>query len=283
VILAIFEEAPSLKLGVRKGEDPMVRALTTTSVALLLLFAALPARAADPDGAFGDRGEFIISADRLMGLLDYTSTKLTEQDNSSGSVNYTSFSLLQNPTGTALSLGGAGAPAIIAPYNVPRLSFDYTVVPHVTVGGSFVVFYTPGASTTETGTNGVSVTADTTKVSLFGIAPRVGYILNIGRLFSFWPRGGISVYSLHTSTPENVGQQQVTSSSTANELMVNIEPMFVFTPVSHFGVTAGPVFDLPIVGAVKNTETTNGVSVSQPGEGMTLFHFGISIGILGYI
>src|ERR1700722_19031371 len=170
----------------------MVRALTTTSAALLLLFATLPARAADSDAQFGERGEFIISADRLMGLFDYTSTKLTLQDNSSASANYSSFALLQNPMGTTLNAGvGTGGTADIAPYNVPRLSFDYTVIPHLTVGGSFVVFYTPGASTTATASNGVSVTQDTTKTSLFGIAPRVGYILNFSRLFSFWPRAGV--------------------------------------------------------------------------------------------
>jgi hypothetical protein len=255
----------------------MVRALTMTGLSLGVLLAVLPARAAD-DAAFGDKGQIILSADRVMGLFDYTSTKFTDQAGNTDSVNYTSFALLQNPSGVIYGSGGGNVP-IVAPYNVPRLSIEGTPMPHLTVGGSLVVFFTPGASETAK-SGGVSVSTDLTNVTLFGIAPRFGYILGLNRWLSIWPRGGFSFYSTHLSTPHIGPGMNGSDSSTYNELMINLEPMVVLTPAPHMGITAGPVVDIPLVGAVKNSSTEGGVTVSQPGFDMTLFHFGVEIGLV---
>ena len=106
----------------------MIRALTTVGLLGAFLLAASPARADDAAQAFGDKGEIIVSADRVMGLFDYTSFKTSSTTmgvTSSTSVNFTSIALLQNPSSSVLDV----------PANTPRLSFDYTVVPHLTLGG----------------------------------------------------------------------------------------------------------------------------------------------------
>jgi hypothetical protein len=270
----------------------MIRALTTMGLLLLLVFSAMPAHADDAVPAFGDKGQIILSADRLMGFFDYTSTKVKDPTGQqSDSINYASFSLLQNPLGAAYAAnpGSASGVAVIAPYNAPRLSFDYTVIPHVTVGGSFVVFFTPGANETEkscaSGMGCVTASSGTTSATLFGFAPRGGYILGINRLLSIWPRGGVSIYSLHLSTPLNGGTGTGPSgntSSTYTQFMVNLEPMVVLTPATHVGITAGPVVDIPVVGGVKTTTTTGGVSSTPPGDGLTLFHIGVEVGLLAW-
>src|SRR5580698_7060659 len=53
----------------------MVRWLTTTALSAMFLTLSAPAWA--DDAAFGDKGEFILSADRLMGLVGFTSTKFS--------------------------------------------------------------------------------------------------------------------------------------------------------------------------------------------------------------
>jgi hypothetical protein len=266
----------------------MIRALTTVGLLMLLLFAATPARA-DDAAAFGDKGQILVSADRVMGLFDYTSTKLSDNMGNTGSTNYASFALLQNPAGGSIA-GNAATPsgvALVAPYNVPRLSFDYTVIPHVTIGGSLVLFFTPGANQTQKscppGTGCVTVTQGATSETYYGIAPRGGYIIGLNKFLSFWPRVGVSFYSVHVSTPTNTpGMTPSSDASTYSQFMINLEPVVVFTPASHVGITAGPMVDIPVVGGVHLTSESGGVTTSPSGYGLTLFHIGVELGLLAW-
>ena len=238
----------------------MIRMTSRLSWGLGVLLLAGWARA-QTKGDFGDRGQIILSVDRLMPLLSYEDVKAS-QNGTDASVAVTSISLVGH--GKTLTF-----------YNDPRLSFDYTVVPRLTIGGSVYVF-TQAANSTTVDTNGMSASADNPRVTLWGIAPRVGYIVPIGSKFAFWPRGGFSFNDAsHTSV--QVGNTQINSGS-ATQFAFDLEPTFVFTPFAHVGVTAGGALDIPIAGSV-DVPQGNNLSTSVD---VAEFHIGLHMGLLVY-
>ena len=147
---------------------------------------------AEAKGAFGQQGEFILSADRLVPLFSFVDIS-QEQTGPLGpgvskvnqTTQFTSLSLLQG--------GVPGTQAEAAFFAFPRIGFDYVVASNITIGGD-ILFYTTlgGHSSTETDfTNGTTTTTTVSAPSTlaFGIAPRGGYILPLSDLFSLWLRG----------------------------------------------------------------------------------------------
>ena len=232
------------------------------------LVASLAATAAAEPATseLGQRGHFILGADRLVPLFAYT--KATEDTNG--------FSA--STTVTSISLLSYGVPSDIA-YTIPRIALDYTVIDNLTIGGAFMAFFTTGNSTTTTTTIGgvtMSNTNDNAKATAWGITPRVGYVVGLGPKLTFWPRGGFSYYSETVTNPPN-GR----GNSTANgfhQTAIDLEANFVFTPVPHFGIEFGPVADIPIGGATDMTNmggTTTSIDASQ-------LHVGVTAGLVGW-
>jgi hypothetical protein len=253
----------------------MLRALLTIGALLLLLLTPLPAGAQGRAGAaFGDQGQAIVSVDRLMPLFAYESYK--QGFFGGGGTNnqtVTSISLVGHGV-SAYSYGGVELGALF--YNIPRFAFDYTVWQHLTVGGSVWAYFQLGNSTTHT-ENGVSVTNDNGKVTFWGIAPRVGWILQLSDVFSFWPRGGVSFNDAGvTFPPANPGLPS--GGGTVTQWAIDLEPMFVITPVPHAGFTVGPAVDIPFAGSL-STSNAAGTTVSVDS---TQFHFGITAGLLAW-
>ncbi len=240
----------------------MLRRLTTFGVLAAALVAArtASAQAAAPAGAFGDEHQAILSVDRLMPLFAYENQKQTNDDRSTDSHTVTSMSFVTH--GIAYNTF----------YNIPRFAFDYTVWSHLTVGGSIFVSFQLGNSTTHTDPNGVSVTNDNSKITYWGLAPRVGYILQLSDLFAFWPRGGFSFNDASTSIPVRNGPSE---SATLTQWALDLEPIFVITPVQHVGFTIGGAIDIPFAGSI--SATTGGTTVSLD---QSQFHFGITGGML---
>jgi len=140
-----------------------------------------------------------------------------------------------------------------------------------------------GASVTDA-QGGGSVSTDQGKATYFVLAPRVGYILPLTDMISFWPRGGISFNLVHVGFPDEVRNNVTTSSSLNTTLWaIDLEPIFVLSPVEHFGIYAGPVIDIPLTGNQKQSAT-----VTPPGQTTEInrdyssFHFGITAGLLGW-
>src|SRR5580700_2502601 len=130
---------------------------------------------------FGDKGEFIFSADRLLPVLGYSHisqdqtgtppngvTKVTDSESSSS----LGFFWGGSP-GFATAIGG-NETTLPNVYTVPRLGFDYTILPNVTVGGDVVLFFTLGGSQSqETDNNGGGKTTTSVsepKSTIFGLA-----------------------------------------------------------------------------------------------------------------
>jgi hypothetical protein len=244
----------------------MRRVLFTISAATALV---LPARSAAAQERLGEKGQLIISVDRLVPLFSYTSTKLNNPNGSSTTDSLSRFSLLSS------GFGGSGFDTFNI-HNVPRVSFDYTVTHGLTLGGSIIVFFSGGGTHTATDRNGVSRSVDANGYTLFGVAPRVGYILRLGRSnFYFWPRGGVSFYSLNVKTHNPNGS---TNSDTYSDWAIDIEAMFAFSPVAHVAFTLGPTADVPFTGSHSSTpagEPTTSTDFSQ-------LQIGGHLGLLAY-
>ena len=116
-------------------------------------------------------------------------------------------------------------------YNLPRLAFDWLPIQNLTLGGA-VWLYADLSATESTSTGGTSKSTDQPKVTYWGIAPRVGYVIPMGDKLSFWPRAGIEYHDVSTS---NVGA----GSGSVTQFAIDVEAMLVISPWNHFGFTVG--------------------------------------------
>jgi hypothetical protein len=261
----------------------MIRSLIVIAASSLVVATASSASAQEAKG-FGQKGSFIISADRLVPLFAYSNNKVTDNTQNpaaSDSTTTTSFALLPNFNGGLLGNGNNNLTGNF--YNVPRVGFDYAVIDRLTLGGSIAFAVQTGSSETQSQGAG-SVTNDAAKATYFAIAPRIGYALPLSDLFVFWPRAGFSFNLLHISNPDRVNGNPgiVTSSSTnATQWALSLEPLFAITPVQHFGFFVGPVVDIPLAGTAKTDTTRNGQTTTTSFD-LAEFHFGVTAGLLGW-
>jgi hypothetical protein len=237
---------------------------------------------------FGERGQFVFSADRLVPVLSFTGNKITNNNgnpNVSVSTSGSAISLLWGNNSVVSGGGGGLTDAGNSTfYTTPRVGFDYVFLPNWTIGGDLFVFFTLGGSTT-TQTGNVSATVDNPSGNAFGIAPRVGYVFGINNIFSFWLRGGISFNHAGTSTPSNVCNNQSDTTS-VSVFGLDIDPQFVIAPSSHFAFTAGPAIDIGFAGSASsstpggnpnNCNTTTTVS-----DGYSSYNVGLTGGLMGW-
>jgi hypothetical protein len=261
----------------------MMRPLATFGVLLGTLLTASLAKA-DAKGAFGQQGEFIVSADRLVPVFSFVSVSQTLPGPPAPGLN--KVVTTNSQTAFSLLLGGTpGAPPEATFFTFPRLGLDYVVVPRITIGGD-LLFYTTlgGNSTTETDfTNGSSstVTVSAPSTLVFGVAPRGGYILPFNDLFSLWLRGGFSFYVASTKTQNGGGITTVTTTNDTNQFALDLDPQIVITPLPHVGITAGLTTDIPLAGGHSVTlETPNRSTTDSAGS--SIFYFGAELGLLGW-
>jgi hypothetical protein len=110
-----------------------------------------------------------------------------------------------------------------SPFDVPRLSFDYLVIDHLSVGGSLGYFSINGDG-------------DDDDSSGFLLNPRVGYAYAFGRVVGIWPRGGFTYHSGEVGPADESG------------FALSLECPFTFSPTSHFAFHVGPTFDIDMFG-----------------------------------
>lgn len=257
----------------------MIRRLTAVAATIGVLLAAsfVHAQPAAP-GGFGQQGQFILGADRLVPLFGYNSVKTgrpSDGNVTSDSTNtQTSFSLLW----------GSDFPDLTF-YGVPRFGFDYVVAPNITVGGNLVLFATLGGSTTQHQQfkNGQTTdkSTDNPSVFLWGLAPRAGYILPMSDMLSLWLRGGPAYYHVSFKTTTSAGNTTITDTNSLSQFALALEPLAVFTPTPHFGITGGPTIDIPVSGSATQ-ETSGGGQTSSTSNDYSQFHIGLSVGMIGW-
>jgi opacity protein-like surface antigen len=246
--------------------------IRTTMVSAVLAVLALSnsARAEEGQGSrrFGSRG-FIVSADRLIPLTSYESFKATQSDGSSETKSDLSLGLLSNAPYTAFGTF----------YNLPRLAFDWIPVRNLTLGGALWAYTQLTATDSTSPGHGSSTSQDQPKVTYWGIAPRIGYVVPLGDALSLWPRAGVEYHNVSSSSVNGDVSPSVTQFS------LEAEVMLVVSPWNHFGFTVGPTIDVPVSGkstsaAATGTGTT-GTAVATSFDS-AMFQIGFSAGMLGH-
>lgn len=276
----------------------MKRTLTAVG-ASLVAFTAAPAAMAQAKGEFGQQGQFIIGADRLLSFLGYSHYSYdlpTGFNQTKNNVSFSEWSMSffygSNPTTSNVAVfggPGGGAGATLGAYGtnlaftVPRVGLDYVVVPNVTVGGDVILYFTLGGNTsTEQDSQGGTVTTTSDGnpgITLFGIAPRGGYILGLNDMFSLWLRGGFSFYTWTAKQTINNGNTTLTAGQ--NQFALDLEPQIVLTAIPHVGFTAGVTMDIPLVGQWSDSTENNGTTRSDSG-GASILYLGLTMGMLAY-
>ncbi|HEY1697152.1 MAG TPA: hypothetical protein VGG39_33560 [Polyangiaceae bacterium] len=275
----------------------MMRRLSAVAAGLAVLSVASVASAQRAAGSFGDQGQFILSADRLFPLLGYSHASETEPNPPAGaskatdSESYSNLGFFYGSTPAFTdrpTVNGAGA---IVPggiqvtnfYTVPRVGFDYTIIPNLTIGGDLILFFTLGGTTSHEVDNNAGGTQTTTASEptnlTFGIAPRVGYILHFSELFSLWLRGGLSFYTETWKQSSTVANQAASFSANYDQLALDLEPQLVITPIQHVGFTAALDADIPLTGGHSYTENIGGTS-SSVSAASNIFFIGGTVGML---
>ena len=266
----------------------MLRKLSAVGVAVATLLASQAAQAQDK-GQFGEQGQFIFGADRLFALFAYTNNQYGEPG---GTVTLqgTSMSFLGGVSSVAGGTGngnnfGAGNPTF---YSAPRVGFDYTVIPKLTIGGELFAWFALGGSESTPNGGGTTVSVSSPTGNEFGIAPRVGYIIGLNDILSIWLRGGLHYYIANVSLPPGYGLNGNASCNASANLDVfglDLDPQLVISPVNHFAFTAGPALDFGFSGGYNVTEyTNNGCSRSVNTSGnYNSLNFSINGGIIGWL
>lgn len=273
---------------------PMMKVtLTALGAALVLVATTSDAEAAGNASGFGDKGQIMISADRLVPLFGYTHSSvditgpLNNNDTRSTSTNASGMSFLFARDLSSFDLGAnGGQPANV--HSLPRVAFDISVINNLTVGaglalafgfgGSFKTERVTGPTTTQT------TSADAPSSVLFGIAPRVGYVIPFGEHLAFWPRLGFAFYSysLKQETTNNNTNNVTTAKVTDTLFSVDLDPQLAIIPTEHFFITVGPMLNIPITGG-RTTSFTAGAQTTERSDDISLLHFGLHASIGGWI
>lgn len=250
------------------------RLLLGALVGCALLATPVAARAQAEEGRFGERGQLVLNADRLVPLFGYTVQSLTANDGDATTKTIDS--------GASFAFFVGKEPSLGTMHTVPRVAVDFTVLPELTVGTAFVVAFGLDGTRVEerTPTNQAATKRETSSpgATILGFAPRVGYVVSLGKSFAFWPRAGLGFYSVKTerAATSNLG---VTATATETDTLfsLDLDPQLVWTPIPHVLVFAGPRANVPLTGA-HETSFAQGAEAKDRSDDLSIFHFGVSAG-----
>jgi hypothetical protein len=238
-------------------------------------------------GNFGEAGSFVVSAERLTGLYFDRIDVETDGVQDIGPVDAdgeietsrTTFVFLGNDAETTAA-------------GIPRLAFDFFVIPSLSLGGALM--FTTRSQEDDSNYNvdlpGDPETSSTTETSetTFAIAPRVGYGSMFTDLLGLWARGGITYASNHEEVDvEDVDAfDNITTShaeTTIHHWSLSLDGMLVISPIGHFAFAVGPYLDIPLTGDAEIRSQTEGNQVARVDADVTALSFGLSAGLLGWL
>jgi hypothetical protein len=250
--------------------------LVSTLVGVVGLLAARTASAqsAQDVNGFGEKTQLIVTVDRLMPLFSYSSQSVTNTQG--GGV------LKSTDSGTSSAFLFGREPSLGIVHTIPRVAFDFTVVKHLTLGGSLAIAFDLGGTHEDDFGNNTTRKSDASKTTIIGIAPRVGYVFPIASTFAFWPRAGFAFYSVSTKT-NSLNNNNVETTTTANDslLSLDLDPQFVWAPVQHFFFHFGPLVNIPLSGS-RSVENATGANANTTKFDLSVFHVGLSAGLGGW-
>jgi hypothetical protein len=196
------------------GKVPAAIAMAAALVALASPARAQDGAAAVDEGArgFGERGSVLLSVENVFGVLDQTYSQGSGNTGTSTTLDDNGF-FPQGFVGTKLGINGLLSSGI-------------------TLGGIVGVW-----NQTSTNQNGGSFT-------VFNIGPRIGWAgcLKKHKALGFWGRVGPTFQYVNASNGGNNGGSEDWA------LALSFEAFFVWSPVDHFGLLAGPTVDAGLTG-----------------------------------
>lgn len=228
--------------------------------------------------SFGERGQLLLTADRLLPLVSFTTQTVTAND---GAV-----------TTETTDRGGSFAffvgrePGLSPIHTVPRLTADVTIFRHVTVGTAFVAAFGLASAhierTTPAGQPQTTRENDAPSATLFGFAPRIGYILPLGAHVALWGRGGVAFYSVQSSSATTTNAGATTTSTEKDTVFsLDLDPQLVWLPVPHLLLHVGPLVNFPLSGSHETAFAQGSVSQSRS-DNLSVFHVGLSAALGGW-
>jgi hypothetical protein len=244
-----------------------------------------PAAAAGHANNLGDKSQLIITADRLIPVFGYTYSSVTTTQNGQ--------ELTDSRTGAGMSLlfgrdfGLAEDTVPINVHTLPRLAFDFTIIPHLTLGAAIAFGFGLGGTDKNEFLQGNARTTrsvDAPRATAIGIAPRVGYVIPLGDVLAFWPRAGFGFYSVSAkrdSVDQNNPNNVTTRSATDTVFSLDLDPQLAIVPLEHFFFHVGPLVNIPLSGS-RSVKTTSGATTVSVSTDTSLFHFGITAGLGGW-
>jgi hypothetical protein len=256
-----------------------MRARSMISALVLSMSMVMTARAwadePEPQPArFGERNQLVITADRLVPIFGYTTQAIT--------VNEGDTTTTITDSGASMAFLVGHEPSLGTMHTVPRLAVDFTPLPSFTIGTAFVLaFGLDGTHTEERIPKDQPATIRENErpgATLFGFAPRVGYVLPIGKNLAFWPRAGLAFYSAKTQR-EQTSNSGVTSTATETDSIfsLDLDPQLVWTPLPHLLVHAGTLTNIPLTGSHETSFAQAGEHKDRSDD-LSLIHIGISAG-----
>ncbi len=255
----------------------MIRRIGLGLVAAVAMTAWTSTSEAQELNGLGAKSQLILTADRLFPAFSYTSQSVS-QATPNGKITTTD-------KGTSLVLLAGTEPQVASVHTIPRVGFDFTVIDRLTLGGSILLAFGLGGSTEREVVAGPTTTTqkvDSPSRTLFGIAPRVGYILPFGNVMGIWLRGGLSFYSDRTRA-QTIENNNITRTVTNTDTLfsVDLDPQFVVVPIPHFFFHFGPLVDISLTGTAKN-EIVEGNATTSVSNDLSVFHLGVSTGLGGW-
>ena len=256
--------------------------LTAASV---VLASSSDALAAGHANGFGEKGQLILSADRLVPLFNYTYASVTETQNNVDLTDSKSGAGISLLFGRNLSIEESGAAVPVNVHAIPRVAFDVTVIPHLTIGAALAFGFGLGGTNEDENLQGntrVVRSTDGPTATAIGLAPRVGYILPLADIVAFWPRLGFGFYSI-SGSQEFTAQGATTTVRTTDTLFsIDLDPQFVLIPYEHFFIHGGPLVNIPLSGT-RSLSRTTGANTTEQSVDASLFNFGLSLGVGGWL
>jgi hypothetical protein len=239
-------------------------ALVSAATAAAIVGSGAPARAApgqddDATPPLGRAGQLVFSIPRLLPVVAVNSWSVQSSAPNDA------------PVGTWLSFGNH--PSGLNVYDLPRLGLDAFATGHLTLGVDLAGYATLGASPSP----------GNPYVSIFGAAPRVGYLASLSPAVAFWLRAGVAYYLLSEKGVDTGGSVSGPGgapwSFTWKQLDADVEVHLVLVAFPHVAVTAGLVAELPLTGTFDEART--GAATVDSGAGW--LHVGFVGGLLTYL
>lgn len=189
------------------GHAALVLGVSTSATAQTLV---------DPrDEEFADKGNVVISAERLVGFWHVTENIEGVEESPS----FDTLAFLGNPMG------------MVTIYNGPRIGWDVFATRGLSLGAAFSYATVSGEGDTD--------------LDLLNLAARIGYAYMFKPTVGFWPRGGITYTSLSADTTDAAGTD---ATSTVSYVAFTLEAGLVVAPVENTAIILGPVLDVGLSG-----------------------------------